>query len=875
MTASPLRKHQVELLDGIVHALSVPPGGENSDAGLPATLVSATGTGKTRVGIEAARKLAPRGRVLVMVPTRALLTQTVEAWREAGHDGPAVAVCSLEGDELLEKLDVPCTTSAPRLALWGGSGPVTVFATYASLASRVNEDGESVPGPLEEAMAGVYGQRLAPFDLAIVDEAHRTSGAWAKPWAVVHDNSRIPAVRRLYMTATPRLWEVPGEGENSTDSGIGERVVASMDDESLYGPHISFGLMEAIERGILASFEIDVLEIRDPAAGEELVLEEARGRRLAALQAALLAHVEESGVRSVITFHHRTREAMAFARGLPATAAELHRSAPRRYPKPEAVWADWLCGEHAPDHRRRTLGQFADGLDADGWVTEASFLASCKVLGEGVDIVGRRGVDAVCFADTRGSTVDVVQNVGRGLRQQPGEGKVARIIVPVFLRPGEDPADMVASPAYRPLVAVLQGLRAHLGEAGLVEQLVLRREHSGSGKAEDVLVDDPEYVREYGEWRESAGEEAEEEAAGEEAGEAADGGLLKFSSPRDPATIARFLRTRVLQPDSEVWLRGYQALCRWADEYGHAQVPVEARVPDGAGGEEYSLGQWAAEQRRAHREGWLRPWRFQLLDELGVAWDVHDARFAEKLAVFRRYFDVHGSLAAPPAAVFEGHPVGQDLANLRKPHGLGKKPERAAERRARLEAIDPDWNPDWSVAWQRRWAKVRMCVEGGARLDDVLPGVVVDGEDVGAWLVEQRASWRALSAAQRGRLEALGVPAPEDRDGAADGDQAPAAAGDRADSGAREGAAAGGGVVLASASAWEKGVAALRRFHTREGHVRVPRKHVETISIDRGGDGGVIEEQVRLGVWRSNVRSRRERLSEEQRGEATELGLFV
>ncbi len=117
------------------------------------------------------------------------------------------------------------------------------------------------------------------------------------------------------------------------------------------------------------------------------------------------------------------------------------------------------------------LDRFADGIDAAEWVTDLGVLSSCRVLGEGVDIRGKRGVGAVVFADTRSSPVEIVQIIGRGLRQDPGEGKVSRIIVPVFLEPGEDPSDMMASPSYRSLVAVLQGLRAH--DDRIIERLAL------------------------------------------------------------------------------------------------------------------------------------------------------------------------------------------------------------------------------------------------------------------------------------------------------------------------------------------------------------------------------------------------------------------
>ncbi|MEU0002713.1 DEAD/DEAH box helicase family protein, partial [Streptomyces microflavus] len=371
-----------------------------------------------------------------------LLTQTVEAWRRVGHTGPAVAVCSLGADPLLEALGVRCTTNPTQLALWASDGPMLVFATYASLAGQGladdQDDAEDVlaPGVLEQALRGSYGQKMAPFDLLVVDEAHRTSGDASKAWASVHDQARIPAERRLYMTATPRLWAagpavprddvaedgsvvLPAEGGDA----LGGRLVASMDDHQLYGPVLfEFGLMESVERGVLARFEIDVLEIRDPAPlSEKATDEERRGRRLAALQAALLKHADETGVRSYMTFHSRTLDAMAFARAMPETAARLHHADPVAYPK--RVGADWLSGEHPATHRREVLARYADGLDADGWVTELSFLASCRVLGEGVDIRGKRGVEAVVFADTRSSPVEVVQIIGRALRQEPGEGK--------------------------------------------------------------------------------------------------------------------------------------------------------------------------------------------------------------------------------------------------------------------------------------------------------------------------------------------------------------------------------------------------------------------------------------------------------------------
>ncbi|MEU7347972.1 Helicase associated domain protein [Streptomyces bacillaris] len=896
-----LRPHQVEAVDRIVSGLSLPASGTMPVGGLRGQVHMATGTGKTITAAMAAHRLCPNGVIGVLVPTLDLLTQTIEAWRRAGHHGPAVAVCSLGADPLLEALGVRCTTNPTQLALWAGSGPMLVFATYASLAGQGLIDDQddtpdaAAPGVLERALRGSYGQKMAPFDLLVVDEAHRTSGDGSKAWASVHHQDRIPAARRLYMTATPRLWEAgprttdgedaDGDQLGAADAPAGEvlggRLVASMDDVDLYGPVLhETGLMESVERGILARFEVDVLEIRDPSPlSKDASLEEQRGRRLAALQAALLKHADESGTRSYMTFHSRTLDAMSFARAMPETAARLHAADPAAYPA--RVGAEWLSGEHAATHRRDVLTRYADGIDAEGWVCELSFLASCRVLGEGVDIRGKRGVGAVVFADTRSSPVEIVQIIGRALRQEPGDGKVSRIVVPVFLEPGEDPGDMMASSSYRGLVAILQGLRAH--DDRVIQRMALPTT-TARGQITSVLALDPQAPAakhddqddeqhdqddERGERGEDDGQEQDDEreaaAAGtetrdddrddqEDEGGAAPGiapvttPLLRFSLPRDPQAVALFLRTRVLRPDSEIWLTGYNTLRGWVQEHGHARVPSETTVKLGDGGGAYGLGTWVSEQRRAFRAGTLKAWRVDLLNEVGMVWSVGDAGFWKNLGAARSYYAVHSSLACPRNAVWDGVALGQWLSNLRRPGGLGTDPARAEERRRALEAIDPEWNPTgWPVDWQRHYAAARVLLaeeQGGVEL---LPGVTVNGVDVGAWTTRQTdpAVWDTLSTEQRERLEALGLKRRTDI--------APAAP-----------TAAGKG---GKGAAFERGITALAQYVQREGHLKVPRQHTETVLIDGQ------EHQVKAGVFLSNHKSRRAKLSTEQREQFAALGV--
>src|SRR5262249_31896251 len=139
--------------------------------------------------------------------------------------------------------------------------------------------------------------------------------------------------------------------------------------------------------------------------GEERRGEEGRGQRLGALQAALLRTMADHNLSTCITFHHRTMEAGAYAEGLEGVAAKLHADQPEKYPK--AIWANWLCGEHAPEQRREVLGGF-------GTTARRAVLSNCRVLGEGVDI---RAVDSVALLDPKGAPHDIVQAIGRALRQ--------------------------------------------------------------------------------------------------------------------------------------------------------------------------------------------------------------------------------------------------------------------------------------------------------------------------------------------------------------------------------------------------------------------------------------------------------------------------
>ncbi|MFD9487590.1 Helicase associated domain protein [Streptomyces sp. NPDC059991] len=846
-----LRPHQVEAVDAVLRMLQTPPEGIPPE-GLRTQVIAATGSGKTLIAVASAQRLGAR-RVLVLVPTRDLLLQMVGAWRAGGRGGAMVGVCALRAGE---SRGVPCTTDPGELVSWleGLDGPVTVFATYASLGQ----------GKLEAAHAA----GLEPWDLVVVDEAHRTSGDAGKPWASIHDQGRIPAGRRLYMTATPRIWEASDAGR-----GAGQ-LVASMDAEGLeiFGPvAYRISLSECIRRGLVAPYRVICLDIRDPGLQQALVADSAgsdavRGARLAALQTGVMSAAAQKRLRKVLTFHSRVEEAEAMAGGALEVAAQLHEEDPDQFPPVRRVWADWLYGEHAPARRRSTLGEFgSDVIEfADGSQPEPAvlrLLSSVRVLGEGVDCPA---CDSVAFCDARGSMVDIVQMVGRALRMNPGASKVASLIVPVFLKEGEEPGDMLASDSFGILAKILSALRAH--DTEVIEALADPRVRSGNWReddadGEDLVVDEERLDDGAGE---AAGPRVSERAAN----------LLEFSTPRDPAVLARFVSLRVLEPEKEYWLRGIEAAARWASENpGVAlKVPYDVVAPDHWPHAGFPLGVWLADQRKYYNAGELSQHRIQQLDALGMVWNHQDLAFEEGLTVARAWAREHGHFLPSATAVWNGHPIGtwaknmrtvgrqclENFARLEDGQSVWLAGSMTADRWKALEDIDPGWCPVWSVGWQRAFRLTQLHLQGGGTLPTGAGQVVVQGEDLGRWVTAQRTGWDSLQSAQQYLLQSvLGL---EPSTGAEPGDQ-PANAPTRDDK-------------------WALNLEAARAFHAREGHLSVPRKHVERLerpSTDNGPTGpqadGAEPVEVKLGMFLDNTRRRAGKLSAQRRAELDALGM--
>ncbi|MER7568353.1 Helicase associated domain protein [Streptomyces sp. NPDC097941] len=651
-----------------------------------ASVIAACGTGKTLIAARTTARIAPRGRVLVLLPTLDLLSQTIRSWRLAGRKGTTIAICSARQALDHEPLgaDTPLTTDPGELTALATPprpGPVTAYATYASLPA---------------VLAAHHAHHLPPWDLVVVDEAHRTAGRLGKAWAAVHHNDQLPADRRLYLTATPRIWDPDEARDGETEA------FASMDDEKIFGPAAyRLTLSDAIDLGLLADYQILVpvvtdADLRDwlatgPGAGVD-------GLRLAGRQVATLRAIHDHRLRRILTFHHRVADARAFATTLADTAATLPTEL-----RPADLWADWISGNHAPQVRRRLLLEFASHTAPH----TPAVLSNARVLGEGIDVPA---IDAVVFADPKNSPVDTVQAVGRALRQPPGAGKKATLVVPVYLTPGEDPDDLLGADAYTPLWHTIQALRAH--DDRLEARLADPRTHRPTMPPED-----PEA------W-------------------------LRFDRPTQAEEVALALSLRVLAPKSAEWRRGLKAARHYHRTHHHLDVPQTYEDTTG-----YPLGRWLTWQRHLHTTGTLDTARTQALERLGIIWDPRQQAFDRGLAHAIAYAADHGHLAAPVDCVHDDFPLGRWLATQRT-----RAETLTAERAAALTKLDPWWNPPWPITWQRAYHTARRQEEEHTA-----------ASPAGEWLMAQSARGDELHHQQRRLLKDLGLglqdaPVPDSED---------------------------------------------------------------------------------------------------------------
>ena len=472
-----LRDYQQAALDDVLN------GFDRTDRG---KLIMACGSGKTFTALRIAESVAAAGgTVLFLTPSISLLSQSLIDWaNDADRPLKTFAVCSdiragrrSESDEDLSPYDLTETPStnpehlADRFRAARRNDTMTViFSTYQSL--NVISEAQQMENGLPE------------FDLVICDEAHRTTGARLagqdeSNFQRVHDNHFIAARKRLYMTATPRIY-----GDRAKRKANENRLtLASMDDESVYGPEFHrLGFGQATELGILTPYKVVILNVDQEQVGLDL-------------DALLSSSAEvnmDSGARMVGCWNGLGKRGAAgvdfTADPLPAKRAVAFSNTIKQS-QHFAQYFDTIIescinagGEHAAN-RLRCKVHHVDGkqnalkrAERLAWLRQeppadvCQILSNARCLTEGIDVPA---LDAVLFLHPRKSDIDVVQAVGRVMRKSPGK-QFGYIILPIAQAPNATPQETVSSSAYKAVWQVINAISAHDDRfEALINQLAL------------------------------------------------------------------------------------------------------------------------------------------------------------------------------------------------------------------------------------------------------------------------------------------------------------------------------------------------------------------------------------------------------------------
>jgi len=450
-------------------------------------LIMACGTGKTFTSLRIAEnETNGSGLVLFLVPSIALLGQTLREWSaDALEPINAICICSdaqitkqrtksedFDGFSTVD-LAAPASTDIRSIVqqfnnvkLVEKTGMTVVFSTYQSIEVIAAAQAKMLE-------SGDYGV----FDLIICDEAHRTTGVTLSnednsSFTKVHDNTFIKGKKRLYMTATPRLFH----DDAKTRAKDADAVLCSMDDPSLYGEEIfRIGFGEAVENGLLTDYKVLILTMNEQdvpeavqqalAGSDHEIGTDDLSKLIGCINALSKQVLGDFGVIKE-TDPSPMHRAVAFCQSI-----AMSKNITGSFNSATGVYRDTLsvekkndivlvASEHvdgtmpAPERDKLLTWLKAGSTDA----AECRVLTNVRCLSEGVDVPS---LDAVMFLSARNSEVDVVQSVGRVMRISPGK-KYGYIIIPVVVPSNVDAARaMDDNQRYRVVWTVLNALRAH------------------------------------------------------------------------------------------------------------------------------------------------------------------------------------------------------------------------------------------------------------------------------------------------------------------------------------------------------------------------------------------------------------------------------
>ncbi len=474
-----VRQHQQDALDEAMKYY------KEHDRG---KLIMACGTGKTFTALRIAEQMTDcRGKVLFLVPSIALLGQTLREWC-FDTQKPIRPMCICSDSEVsrthtkdddtnitsVEELAFPASTSVEQIkqqyfALQHDKrkGMLVVFSTYQSI-ERI------------AAAQSAIGEELT-FDLIICDEAHRTTGVTLKgdnesAFVRVHDNSFIRARKRMYMTATPRLYK-ESDQKKAKDQ---DAYLCSMDNPELYGEEFyRLGFGEAVDKNLLSDYKVLILNVEPgdvntevqvalsglDAATQKEVNTDDMAKLIGCINALskrsrydnkLLREIDPQPMHRAVAFCQNIKVSKAIKEAFNACRDSYYASLSSEERRGLVrVEADHVDGSMGAAKREAKLS-WLKNTRTDGY--ECHLLSNVRCLSEGVDVPS---LDAVIFLAAKNSQVDVVQSVGRVMRRAEGK-KYGYIIIPIVVPSDVDPeVALNDNKTYAVVWDILNALRAH------------------------------------------------------------------------------------------------------------------------------------------------------------------------------------------------------------------------------------------------------------------------------------------------------------------------------------------------------------------------------------------------------------------------------
>lgn len=623
---TPLPRQQ-EALDAIVKTLK-----EHDRA----TILMPCGTGKTLVALWAAEQLGSK-KILVLVPSLALISQTLHAWLKETrwHNPSFLCVCSdptvtnrAEDTLALHQADVdfPVTTDREAVRTFlerETDGVKVIFSTYQSARVVAAGMGET--------------ERV---DFGIFDEAHKTAGREEAQFSFALQDANLPISKRLFMTATPRHYRVRKPNKEGE-----AKLVYSMDVPEVYGPVVyRLSFAQAVQEKMICDYKVLISVVTTTMVNNELLRsgtvciagDEVKARQVAD-QLAIKDAIAKYKIGKVITFHKSVADAASFtAQGAEGIGGHI-----------PGLAAFHVNGTMASGKRDPIMRAFAEG--------ERTLISNARCLTEGVDVPA---VDMVAFLSPKRSRIDIVQATGRAMRKNDATQKTrGYVLLPLFLEEqvGERVEEAVVRSNFDEVWAVLQALQEHdevLAET--ITQMRDARDSTGSfddrtfrEKVEvlapnislDILLQAittkilDALVSVHSSW------------------ESMFAALVKFKHHHGHCDIGlrhdldlalwimgqREARGRgrltddqirrldeigfVWEPRDVDWDAMFDALDQFKQSHGHCNVPL--KWPDNP-----QLGRWSEYQRHSHRRGKLNEYRQRRLETLGFEWDSWEAMFA-------------------------------------------------------------------------------------------------------------------------------------------------------------------------------------------------------------------------------------------------------